>query len=78
MGEAAEGAGGRTDGDRDLAAVSQARGALRLAWGDVYMFGHDEKGYWAAQADAPGTGIHRANNPEELGRLLTDFGPGPS
>lgn len=82
MEEAAPQAARRTtDGEHavDLAAASQALGALRLAWSNVYMFGHDEKGYWAARPDRPGTGILRADTPGELGNLLTgDSGPEPS
>ena len=64
---------------RGVTTVSQALEAPRLAWGDVYMFGRDEEGYWAARPDRPGTGIHRAGDPEELCRLLADdFGSEPS
>lgn len=63
----------------DLIAVSQALEALRLGWGDVYMFSYeDERGYWAAKRQ-PGSAWLSAGTPEELGRLLADdFGPGPS
>jgi hypothetical protein len=69
---------GMTDGARDLEAVSRALGALRLAWGDVYLFGHDEQGYWAARPRA-GTAILRGETPEELGILCAaGFEAGPS
>lgn len=83
MDEAAvpQAARGKTDGGRaavDLAAVSQALEALRLAWGDSYMTGHDGKGYWAARPDRIGS-LMRAGTPGELGRLLAgDFGTDPS
>jgi hypothetical protein len=48
--------------------ASRALEALRLAWGDVYMFGRDERGYWAARP-AAGSGILSAGTPEELGML---------
>lgn len=79
---APQAARGAADGGRagtDLAAVSEALGVLRLAWGDGYMFGYDELGYWAARPGRPGTAIHRADDPEELGRLLSgDAGRGAS
>lgn len=65
-----------SDGERavDLAAVSRALLVLRLAWGDVYLFGHDEQGYWAARYHA-GTGVLRAETPEEMGeRCAADCG----
>ena len=69
MDEAApQAAGGVTDSEHDLEEVSEALGALRLAWGDIYMFGHDEKGYWAA-GHRPGTEILRAETAEQLGTL---------
>lgn len=75
MSEAApQAARSMADGEHGLEAVSQALEALRLAWGDAYMFGHDEQGYWAARLHRPGTEILRADTPEELGKLLAaDF-----
>jgi hypothetical protein len=75
MSEAAPQAARSTaDGEHGLETVCEALEALRLAWGDVYMFGHDEQGYWAARLHRPGTEILRADTPEELGKLLTaDF-----
>ena len=76
MSEAApQAAAGHADGARDLETVSRALEALRLAWGDKWLFGHDEKGYWAA--GRPGSGIRRAGTPEELGELLVG-GSGPA
>jgi hypothetical protein len=76
---APQAAGGMTDGEHDLARVSEALRALRLAWGDVYTFGHDEQGYWAERLHGPAAGRLRAGTPEELGKLLAaDFEPEPS
>ena len=69
---------GATVSEHDLEAVSQALEALRPAWGDVYMFGHDEKGHWVARHHA-GKGVLRAETPKELGELCTaDFEADPS
>ena len=69
MDEAApQAARGGTAAPHELETVSNVLQALRLAWGDVYLFGHDERGYWAA--GCPGSGIKRAETPEALGRLL--------
>lgn len=69
MSEAApQAARGGTTAPRELETVSNMLQALRMAWGDVYMLGHDERGYWAA--GGPGSGIKRAETPEELGKLL--------
>jgi hypothetical protein len=66
------------DIEHDLDLVSRALEALRLAWGDVYMFGHDEKGYWAARHGRPGAEILRAETAEELGLLCAaDFEADP-
>jgi hypothetical protein len=62
---------GKTSSGHGLAFISHALGALRLAWGDVYTTGHDDKGYWAARPDRMGS-LMRADSPEELGRLLAD------
>lgn len=61
-------AAGTAESERDLAVVSQALTSLRLAWGDVFMFGHDAKGYWAAPPEA-GSGVLRAGSREELDEL---------
>lgn len=55
-------------GEEALEAVSGALRALRLAWGDEFMLGHDERGYWAARR-RPGGGVLRAGTPRELGGL---------
>jgi hypothetical protein len=80
MDEAApQAARGMTDGEHDLGEVSEALRALRLAWGDTYMFGHDERGYWAARHHRPGTEILRAETAEQLGSLCAaDFEAKPS
>ncbi|HEY1619663.1 MAG TPA: hypothetical protein VGG25_18725 [Streptosporangiaceae bacterium] len=68
-----------THSEHDLEEVSEALRALRLAWGDIYMFGHDEKGYRAARHHSPGTEILRAETAEELGSLCAaDFEAEPS
>lgn len=65
---------------RDRKADSGALAALRLAWGDIYMFGHDEEGYWAASHSLSSAGgILRADTPEELGGLCAaESGAGPA
>jgi hypothetical protein len=80
MDEAApQAARGMAHSERDLEEVSEALRALRLAWGDTYMLGHDEKGYWAARHHRPGTEILRAETAEELGsRCVADFEAEPS
>jgi hypothetical protein len=80
-GEAAgrQAATGVADSEHDLGVVSRAPKALRLAWGDVYTFGHDERGYRAAWPDRLETGQLCADTPEALGRLLAgDFEADPS
>ena len=51
--------------------VEQALGYLRQLWGDEFMIGHDEQGYWAAPNGQIGH-IIRADDPEELGELMND------
>jgi hypothetical protein len=73
MDEAApQAAKGAADFERDLGAVSHGLAALRAAWGDVFLFGHDERGYWAAPPSA-GKGWMCADTPEELGNQCADF-----
>jgi hypothetical protein len=75
MGEAApQAAVSMADGGHSPEAVRRALKVLQSAWGDLYMFGHDEQGPWAARLHRPGTEILRADTPEELGKLLAaDF-----
>jgi hypothetical protein len=54
----------------DLAEVSEWLAALRMHWGDVYVFGHDEQGYWAVRRLCPGSGMLRGETAEELGALV--------
>lgn len=60
-------ASGMADGVHELGAVSEELRALRLAWGDTFMFGHDELGYWASWLHRPGTAILRGETSRELG-----------
>jgi hypothetical protein len=70
MGDAApQAARGGTSSEHDLAFAGEALEALRLAWGDLYMFGRDDKGYWAARPDVIGSMV-RAADPVALGVLL--------
>lgn len=46
MDEAA--AAAASTGEQAPAGVSKALGALRLLWGDKFLIGHDEQGYWSA------------------------------
>ncbi|HEX3956213.1 MAG TPA: hypothetical protein VHZ03_06225 [Trebonia sp.] len=52
--------------------IEQALGYLRLLWGDDFMIGHDEHGYWAAPNGQIGH-IMRAGGPDELGELMNDY-----
>lgn len=61
-----------TESMYDLLAVSRASGSLQLAWGDVFEFGHDVDGYWAARLHRPGAAVLRAETARELGRLCAD------
>ena len=49
--------------------VQQALDYLLLLWGDEFLIGHDEQGYWAAPHRATGE-IIRAGGPGELGGLM--------
>jgi hypothetical protein len=52
--------------------VQQALDYLLLLWGDEFIIGHDEQGYWAAPRRATGK-IIRADDPGELGGLMNDY-----
>jgi hypothetical protein len=52
--------------------VQQALDYLTLLWGDEFMIGHDEQGYWAAPRHVTGE-IIRANDPGELGELMNGY-----
>ena len=52
--------------------IEQALGYLRLLWGDEFLIGHDEQGYWAAPHGQIGH-IIRADDPDELGELMNDY-----
>lgn len=81
MGEAAPQDGGdmTDDGEQLLATVNQALEALRHTWGHVFMFGYDNGQYWAVLHHRLGSGVLRAETPEELGRLCADkFKASPS
>ena len=52
--------------------IEQALTYLRLLWGDEFMIGHDEQGYWAAPHGQIGH-IMRAGSPDELGELMNDY-----
>ena len=52
--------------------IERALGYLRLLWGDEFMIGHDEQGYWAAPHGQIGH-IMRAGSPDELGELMNDY-----
>ena len=67
---AAHAAAGTAENEHDPEVVGQALTSLRLSWGNVFMFGHDAKGYWAARPKA-GSGVLRAGTREELDELCT-------
>jgi hypothetical protein len=48
----------------------QALSYLRLLWGDEFMIGHDEQGYWAARHGQVGGRIIRTASPDELGEQM--------
>lgn len=49
--------------------IERALEYLRLFWGDEFMIGHDEQGYWAAPHGQIGC-IIRAGSPDEFGTLM--------
>jgi hypothetical protein len=56
--------------------VRQALAYLKLFWGDEFLIGHDEQGYWAAAPSVRQGGLVRAGSPEELGKLMNGEGAG--
>ena len=52
--------------------VQQALDYLRLLWGDEFLTGHDEHGYWAAPHGQIGH-MMRADDPGKLGGLMNDY-----
>lgn len=50
--------------------IEQALSYLRLLWGDEFMIGHDEQGYWAARHGQVGGPILRAAWPGDLGEQM--------
>jgi hypothetical protein len=68
MGEAAPQAAGGTHTED----VQQALDYLLLLWGDEFLIGHDEQGYWAAPHGQIGH-IMRADDPGKLGELMNDY-----
>jgi hypothetical protein len=66
MGEAAPQAAGGTRAED----IEQALSYLRLLWGDEFMIGHDEQGYWAARQGQVGGTVLRAAAPDELGQQM--------
>jgi hypothetical protein len=49
--------------------IEQALGYLRMLWGDEFIIGHDEQGYWAHRRGEVG-GLMRAASPDELGEKM--------
>ena len=68
MSEAAPQAASGTGSDE----AEQALGYLRLLWGDEFLIGHDEQGYWATRHGDVGGPIMRADDPGKLGELMND------
>jgi hypothetical protein len=59
-------------GGRHTEGVQQALDYLLLLWGDEFLIGHDDQGYWAAPRRVTGE-IIRAGDPGELGGLMNDY-----
>lgn len=56
---------------------AQALEALDMLWGDEFMVGCDEKGWWASRRGVIGS-LFRAGSPEELDKaILADSEAGP-
>jgi len=49
--------------------VEQALGYLKLLWGEEFLLGHDEQGYWAAPHGQIGH-IIRTDDADELGEKM--------
>ena len=69
MSEAASQAAGGTHTED----VQQALDYLRLLWGDEFLIGHDEQGYWATRHGDVGGRIMRADDPGKLGELMNAY-----
>ena len=69
MGEAAPQAAGGTHTED----VRQALDYLVLLWGDEFLIGHDEHGYYATRRGDVGGRILRADDPGELGEQMNDY-----
>lgn len=57
--------------------IAQALEALDMLYGDEFMLGYDEQGWWAA-GHKPGGGFIRAGDPVELAEKMNGEGTGPS
>jgi hypothetical protein len=70
---AAEAASGGTEkvvtGD-----IAQALEALEMLYGDQFMIGYDEKGYWASLRGKIGE-FKRSDDPMELAEWMNGFEP---
>ena len=53
--------------------IEQALSYLRLLWGDEFLIGHDEQGYWATRHRDVGGRIMRADDPGKLGALMHGY-----
>ena len=53
--------------------VEQALVYLRLLWGDEFLIGHDEHGYWATRHGDVGGRILRSDDPDDLGEQMNDY-----
>ena len=52
--------------------VEQALGYLQLLWGDEFLIGHDDQGYWAAPHGQIGH-IIRAADADKLGEQMNGW-----
>ena len=57
--------------------IAQALEALDMLYGDDFILGYDEQGWWAARHE-PGGGFIRAVNPVEPAEKMNGEGADPS
>lgn len=53
--------------------VEQALTYLRLLWGDEFLIGHDDQGYWATRRGEVGGKTLRSASPDDLGDQMNGW-----